>query len=96
MKIVLLWFGGPEFLDFHHTLKLLCITNIGRVGPKVVGSIPEGEQKTHKYTFFYKECLVRLGFVCTNENYVKYIVDDVKPVVERYWRGRPRLPQGLA
>ena len=63
---------------------------------KVIGSIPEGEQKTHKYTFFYKECLVRLGFVCTNENYVKYIVDDVKPVVERYWRGRPRLPQGLA
>ena len=57
MKIILLWFGGPEFLDFHHTLKLLCTTHIGIVGPKVIGSIPEGEQKTHKYTCFARSAM---------------------------------------
>ena len=63
MKIVLLWFGGPDFLDFqwisdfHHTLKLLCITHFVRVGPKVIGSIPGGEQKTHKYTCFARSAL---------------------------------------
>ena len=88
--------GAPEFLKFHHTFKLLCTTHIGGVGPKVIGSIPEGEHKNPN--LFCKECLVhrRLWFIRTIENYVNYIFDDDKPVVERYWRGRPRLPQGLA